>query len=297
MAEIDVTIVLAVKNEEKYIESAVESILAQEGLRIEVIVVDDNSSDRTFALAQPIAARDSRLRLLRNPKSGKNTAWNLGVAEAQGRFTCLFCGDDIMPAGSLRARFDKVRGFADDRPVVGLCKILTFSEDPRFNGTVVPRKPGRGALSGVSPLMNRPAVSRIFPVPEQFPNEDTWMELAITYFPGWTVLHSDTIGCEWRVHDGNSINMMVGFPDYNRKITARIAAVPLFYERFGSELEEPSRVALRARIACEQARLRGDLLGILGSPVSLVDKLRSLSIANAFLFGIRRRLYGVLSGW
>jgi hypothetical protein len=99
------------------------------------------------------------------------------------------------------------------------------------------------------------------------------------------------------VHEGNSINMMVGYADYNRKISARIAAVPLFYERFAPELEESSRVALRARIDCEQARLRGDLLGILGSRVGVVDKLRSLSIANAFLFGVRRRLYGLLSGW
>lgn len=297
MVEIEVTVVLAAKDEERYIESAIESILRQEGVRMELIVVDDGSADSTLARAEAIAARDARLRVIRNPKRGKCSAFNLGVAEAKGRFTCIFAGDDLMPAGSLAARHAMVKDQPDDRPVVGLCKLVTLSEDKRFHGTVVPRRPGRGALSGVSPLMNGFVARRIFPVPESLPNEDTWMELSVMHFPGWTVIHSDIIGCEWRVHEGNSINMMVGFDDYNRRITARIAALPMFYERFGAELAEANRRQLRARIACEQARLRGDLVGILGAPVGLVDKLRSLSIANPFLYGVRQRLYGLMSGW
>ncbi len=152
-------------------------------------------------------------------------------------------------------------------------------------------------MSGVSPLMNRLALSRMFPVPEELPNEDTWMELAISHFRGWRVVHSDIIGCKWRVHEGNSINMMLPFAEYHKRITVRLRALPLFYERFGTELSDESQATLRGKIACEQARLRGSMMGIIASPVSLVEKLRRLSQANGFLYGLRQRLFGLLSGW
>ena len=152
-------------------------------------------------------------------------------------------------------------------------------------------------MSGVSPLMNRLALSRMFPVPEELPNEDTWMELAISHFWEWRVVHSDIIGCKWRVHEGNSINMMLPFPEDHKRITVRLRALPLFYERFGAELSDNSQAKLRAKIACEQARLRGSTIGIIASPVGLVEKLRRLSQANSFLYGLRQRFFGILSGW
>jgi hypothetical protein len=110
-------------------------------------------------------------------------------------------------------------------------------------------------------------------------------------------VHSDVIGCAWRVHEGNSINMLSPFDEYNRKITVRLRAIPLFYEQFKAELGDGARRELLGRIRCESARQEGNILGILGSPVGLVEKLRSLSIANRRLYAVRQRFYGLLSGW
>lgn len=297
MSPIDVSVVVAVKNEEKYVSSAIESILAQEGLRHEVIVVDDGSTDATFAILSDLQKRYTQLQLARNPRAGKCSAFNHGVALAQGRFTCIFAGDDLMPAGSLAARLAKVSALPDDEPVVGLCKLVTMSEIRRYDGHMVPRAPGRGALSGISPFMNRLALQTIFPVPETLPNEDTWMELAVLHLPSLRVVHSDIIGCQWRVHAGNSINMLVPFPEYNRKITARLKAYSLFLEKHRAALDEPGRRDLEAKVACEQQRSAGSMLGVLRSPVGWVDRLRALSITNSALYNFRRRLYGLFSGW
>ena len=297
MSSIDVTVVIAVKNEEVYVESAVTSVLKQAGLAHEVVVVDDSSTDKTLEILTRLATAHPALRLVRNPKAGKCSAFNHGVSLASGRFVCIFAGDDLMPEGSLAARFAMVKDCPADVPVVGLCKIVTLSDLKRFDGHLVPKRPGQGGLTGVSPLMNWLAHGRIFPVPETLPNEDTWMENAVVHFPGWRIVHSDIVGCAWRVHQGNSINMLAGFEEYNRKITVRFRAYAMFLERHGNELSPESRALLGAKAQCEAARVRGDVVGVLRSPAGLVDRLRALSITNAFFYGVRQRLYGLLSGW
>ena len=297
MNEFNVSVVIAVKNEEVYVESALRSVLEQSGLDHEVVVVDDGSTDKTFEILSRLAASYPKLKLVRNPKAGKCSAFNHGVTLATGRFVCIFAGDDLMPEGSLAARFNVIKDTPRDVPVVGLCKIVTLSDLKRFDGHLVPKRPGQGGLTGVSPLMNRLVYERIFPVPESLPNEDTWMENAVVHFPGWQVIHSDIVGCAWRVHQGNSINMMAGFTEYNRKITVRFRAYAMFLERHGAELTPESRALLSAKAQCEAARVRGDVIGVLRSPAGLVDRLRALSITNAFFYSARQRLYGLLSGW
>jgi glycosyltransferase involved in cell wall biosynthesis len=294
---IDVSVVMAVKNESKYLSEAVGSIIAQSDCTYEVLLVDDHSTDDTLEIAQKIAIKNPNLIVSKNPASGKCAAFNYGVHHSRGRFICLFAGDDIMPAGSLNTRLQMVRNLPDDEPVIGLSKLITMSNIARFDGHLVPRAAGRGALSGVSPLMNRIAASRIFPVPESLPNEDSWMELAVLHLPNWVLVHSNAICCQYRVHAANSINFMVPFEEYNRKITARLRALPIFLERHGHEMTNEDRLALSAKISCEEQRLARSVWGVLQSSVGLVDKLRALSITNSLLFKIRQKFYGMFSGW
>lgn len=295
--DIDVTVIFAVKNEEVYIESAVRSVAAQAGVNVEIIVVDDGSDDLTFGQVKRLSAELGNVTLLRNPGRGKSAAFNHGVALARGTFVCLFAGDDIMPEGSLAERFATVADQSAAGPVVGLCKLVTLSETKKYDGHLIPRKKARGALSGVSYLMNHAAVSILFPVPDHLPNEDTWLELAVTFFPGLKVIHSDVIGCAWRVHSGNSINMLVGFDEFNERYTQRMQACKLLFDRHGPELAKQDQVRLRGLIVCEECRKAGDVFGVLCSPVGLVPKLRALSLSNKSFYWLRNKLYGLLSGW
>ncbi|MEJ7928431.1 glycosyltransferase family 2 protein [Ramlibacter sp. AN1015] len=293
----EVSVVVAARNEAKHLHEALESILRQDGVSFEVVFVDDHSTDDTLAIATALMPAYSHLKVVRNPGRGKCAAFNYGVAQATGRFVCIFAGDDIMPAGSLALRWSQVRNLSDVAPAVGLSKLKTFSSIAKFDGHVVPRAPGKGALSGVSPLMNRPAVSMIFPVPESLPNEDTWMELAILHFHGWTIVHSDVICCCWRVHAGNSINMSLPFQEYNKKLTSRMAALRLFYVKYKDMLTMENKLLLEAKVQCEERRAGGSVIGVIRSRVALIDKLRALSVTNSFMYGVRSRLYGLLSGW
>jgi glycosyltransferase involved in cell wall biosynthesis len=293
---ISLSVVVAAYNEEKYLEKALRSILAQEGINFEVVFVDDRSTDSTLMIAREIAANDYRLRVYQNPKKGKCSAFNFGVEMASGDYVCIFAGDDIMPQGSLRVRLDAISDHGVNVPVIGLSKLITMSDEKKFDGVIVPKAPGVGAMSGVSPLMNRKALAIVFPVPESLPNEDTWMELAALHLRQIKLVHSDVISCKWRVHSGNSINMMEPYDVYSSKIAARKNALKLFLDKFKDVLNESEKKSIEANIYCEQMRVKGSILGVLCSRVGIVDRLRALSITNSFLYQIRRSLYALLSG-
>src|SRR5262249_14433173 len=62
-----ISVLIPARNEERGIVAAVESALASEGVSLEVIVLDDHSEDRTAALVEGLARRDSRVRLVPAP--------------------------------------------------------------------------------------------------------------------------------------------------------------------------------------------------------------------------------------
>ncbi len=294
---IDVSVVMAIKNEQEHIEEALGSILAQENINMQVIVVDDHSDDNTYEIVKSIQDEDSRIRLLKNPRSGKVAAFNEGIRLSQSRFVCIFAGDDIMPEGSLAARFNVVKDLPEEVPGTGLFKIQTLSEDKRFDGHIVPRAKGKGNHSGQSPLMNRKFADKLFPVPESLPNEDTWLDIAFCHLTTITVKHSDVICCLWRMHDRNSYNMNLDFKDYKKRIEDRWEAYELFYDKFKSELTEENEHKLLERIKSNKHYSKGNIFGVLTSGIDFIEKLRIISSINPFFYNLRRRFFGIFSGW
>ena len=79
-----VSVVMPVRNEEAAIGDAVRSVLAQSYPRLEVLVVDGRSEDRTREVVRALAAEDDRVRLLDNPARVIPAALNVGLAAATG---------------------------------------------------------------------------------------------------------------------------------------------------------------------------------------------------------------------
>lgn len=87
------SVVLAAYNAEKYIQQAVESILAQTWRDFEFIVIDDGSTDRTPEILQGIS--DPRIRLVSRPNKGIIASSNEGVGMARGEIIFRMDADDI----------------------------------------------------------------------------------------------------------------------------------------------------------------------------------------------------------
>jgi len=90
-----VSVVMAAYNAANTIETAVECLLAQTWQRIEVVVVDDASTDDTLAKVKQLASQDNRVRYLESTRNaGAYPARNRGMAQAQGEFVTVHDSDD-----------------------------------------------------------------------------------------------------------------------------------------------------------------------------------------------------------
>ncbi len=95
MTSIDVSVIIAAYNIEGYIARAVGSALGQTGVRIQVIVVDDCSTDATVHVLSTI--NDPRLEVLcLSQNSGPSAARNAGIRAAKGEWIAVLDGDDAM---------------------------------------------------------------------------------------------------------------------------------------------------------------------------------------------------------
>jgi glycosyltransferase involved in cell wall biosynthesis len=94
-----ISVVVPAHNEERYIAEALESILAQSEQPLEVIVVDDGSTDRTAEIA---GGYGDQIRLIQQENRGCHGAFDTGFREAKGEFIALCPADDIWEPEKLR---------------------------------------------------------------------------------------------------------------------------------------------------------------------------------------------------
>lgn len=107
-----VTVVVAVRNGEAFLNATLISIRRQNYSNIEVIVVDDGSTDGTAQVARLHCADDKRFNLVQSEPVGAGAARNLGIKQASGEIIALLDGDDLMHPDLLS---EHVKRFQNDQ--------------------------------------------------------------------------------------------------------------------------------------------------------------------------------------
>lgn len=121
-----VSVVLPIYNGERYLESAVASILGQTFRDFELICVNDGSTDGSQSLLEKLAANDERIRIVSRPNTGIVGALNDGIAAARGEFIARMDADDL----SLPERFAKQLAFLQSHPAVVAVGCHVLRIDP-----------------------------------------------------------------------------------------------------------------------------------------------------------------------
>ncbi len=137
-----VSIVVPNYNNEKYINSCIDSILSQSHKNIEIIVIDDFSSDNSVEKIEHILKTDSRMILLKNNKNlGVALTREKGIYESQGKWITTLDGDDIFTDSQ---KLEKEVQLAQQKEKEGVESIIYSGI--RFistDGDIMGKQPGR----------------------------------------------------------------------------------------------------------------------------------------------------------
>lgn len=119
MSSPKVSVIVPVHNAEKYLEQCLNSILGQTLKDIEVICVNDKSTDGSAAILDSYAANEPRLRVLQSPGLGAGGARNIGLESAQGKYLSFLDADDFFEPDMLESAVAKAEEDQSDIVVYG----------------------------------------------------------------------------------------------------------------------------------------------------------------------------------
>ncbi|SFZ92132.1 Glycosyltransferase involved in cell wall bisynthesis [Flaviramulus basaltis] len=127
-----VSILIPFKNTEAFIADCIESILQQTYKNWELIIVDNNSIDKSHNIVNAFADKDSRIKLLKNSRTGIITALQLAFSKSKGELITRMDSDDIMPPNKLKVLVNNLVTHGNKHISIGL--VNYFSEEGIKNG-------------------------------------------------------------------------------------------------------------------------------------------------------------------
>jgi GT2 family glycosyltransferase len=183
-----VSVIIPTFNRWPLVGKAVESVLAQSYAKLEIIVVDDGSTDDT---AQQLSQFGARLRTLKQPHRGVSAARNLAVRHARGSYLAFLDSDDLW----LPKKLSVQTSFIERNPAVQICQTdeIWIRNGVRVNPKAKHRKPSGDIfmpsleLCLVSPsavMLTRKLFERVGGFDENFPvceDYDLWLRVAVDY--------------------------------------------------------------------------------------------------------------------
>lgn len=111
---VKVSVILPIYNSEKFLRQTLDSILNQTLKEIEVLCVNDGSTDSSLDILEEYAKKDERIIVINQENGGAGKARNTGLAKAQGEYLSFLDADDFFEADMLEKAYNKaIEGNAD----------------------------------------------------------------------------------------------------------------------------------------------------------------------------------------
>ena len=290
-----VTVVVPHFNYGNYLPAAVETVLAQPGVDVDVIIVDDASTDGSADIAREVAGSHDRVRLIEHPVNKRHIqTYNDGLDAATGDYVVLLSADDALAPGSLA----RSTGLMEANPSVGLVygNVRTFSDtapagpeaEPAWSGAkptwtvwggqewlgVVARR-GRNLISNPEVVMRRDVLADIGGYDPRFPHSADlylWLQAAARGDVGRV---NGVVQAYYRVHDTNMHSVEFGglLDDYH----AVRDTFDTFYDEEGDRIADVDRLRQQSRRALSREAVRRTLLLPADAPADSAEALLQYS--------------------
>ncbi len=128
-----ISVIIAAYNIEAYIERGVRSVCEQTYANLEIIVVDDGSTDATGRILDALAQKDARIQVIHQDNGGLAHARNMGIARATGDYIGFVDGDDWIDTDMYEKLFSALK---DKRADLAVCRYRQISRSCTLDGSV-----------------------------------------------------------------------------------------------------------------------------------------------------------------
>lgn len=283
-------IIMPAHNEELYVARAIRSVLRQTLEDLILVVINDGSDDKTGEIANAHAAHDSRVVIIHPGRVGKVAAFNRGVAAVRADWYYFMGADDELPRDALESWAQWADRQDPDRRVAVCARLRMVSDLRKYDGLVLPK--GRSVMnwSGPLALLSRGMMQVVAPIPEHYPNEDTWWTLCIEAFAEVSQ-RIDAVVVLYSVHSGNSISRSANYAEFSEKYHTRMKAIDEFILRYQTDLSSEQLRRLHSRSRLEAARHHGGPLAVLKcSGVGIKERMRALGLSSPSLYRLKMGL-------
>lgn len=123
-----ISVIVPVYDVEEYLAECLRSIINQVYTNLEVIIVDDGSTDKSSAIAEEFVRSDRRVTLIRQPNAGLGAARNTGLRAATGDFVVFADSDDIVPPNAYKVMVETLAQSGSDFVVGSYWRITELRQ-------------------------------------------------------------------------------------------------------------------------------------------------------------------------
>ena len=123
-----VTVIIPIYNVEKYLAECIESVINQSYKNLEIILVDDGSTDSSGLICENYKKKDNRIRIIHKPNGGLSDARNAGLDVSKGGYITFVDSDDYIEKKMIEELYDACKQYDAE---ISICGRRQFWEDGR----------------------------------------------------------------------------------------------------------------------------------------------------------------------
>lgn len=131
-----ISIIIPVYNVEQYLDKCLQSVINQTYQNIEIILVDDGSSDSSGVLCDKWKEKDSRIKVIHKSNGGLSNARNVGIEQANGEYLMFIDSDDIVANDLCKVLFEILKNNHADISICNATHIFNNEFDFKNTGKI-----------------------------------------------------------------------------------------------------------------------------------------------------------------
>ncbi len=217
-----ISVIIPVKNGSNYLREAIDSLLSQESVSLQIIVVDDGSTDDTVAIASSYGCE-----VISHPVcKGQVAAKNTGLKAANGEYVMFMDHDDVMRPGTMRKLLDELEADPSASAVEAMVKDFQSPEIASMPGTVIKQEPFFGLFTGAI-LIRKSVFDTIGPFSETRKTGEIIEWTSKMETAGFKIKKIDMVATDRRIHNTNfgKTSRGVEFKDYASVLRERLKMI------------------------------------------------------------------------